>query len=148
LSLIAWMTRYGLRRHFGPSCSAKSSTAEAAGFKRSANLERKAVRIDRLIEAGAWIEAALALVELERPTWKLQRLVYDNGEWLCSLSRQRNLPIGLDDSAEAALAVLPLAVLRALVEARRRSGTAPETIAAVPKVRPTSAGWICCDNFA
>src|SRR5438105_2746140 len=53
----------------------------------------KAVRIDRLIEAGAWNDAAFSLIELELPAWKLRRLVYEDGEWLCSLSKQPNLPV-------------------------------------------------------
>ena len=32
-------------------------------------------RLDQLIEAGAWSDAALALIELELPAWKLRRLV-------------------------------------------------------------------------
>jgi hypothetical protein len=66
----------------------------------------KAFRIDRLIEAGAWTEAALALIELEIPAWKVRRLVCENGEWLCSLSRQLNVPIELDDNVEASHEVL------------------------------------------
>lgn len=108
----------------------------------------KTVRFDRLIEAGAWIEAAVALIELEMPAWKLRRLVYENGEWLCSLSRQPYLPIEIDDPVEASHAVLALAVLRALVEARRRTGAAPEAIAAVEEFRPTPDRTVCCDNFA
>ena len=49
------------------------------------NRAGKAVRIDRLIGAGAWNDAALALIELELPAWKLRRLVYEDGEWHCSL---------------------------------------------------------------
>jgi hypothetical protein len=30
---------------------------------------RMATRIDRLIESGAWTDAALALIELELPAW-------------------------------------------------------------------------------
>jgi len=45
----------------------------------------KAARIDQLIEAGGWDDAALALIELELPAWKLRRLVYEDGEWLCAL---------------------------------------------------------------
>ena len=56
-----------------------------------------AARIDQLIEARAWNDAALALVELELPAWKLRRLVYEDGEWHCSLSRQPNLPVALED---------------------------------------------------
>jgi hypothetical protein len=44
----------------------------------------KAAQIDQLIEAGAWDNAALALIELELPAWKLRRLVDEDGEWLCS----------------------------------------------------------------
>ena len=108
----------------------------------------KAVRIDRLIEASAWTEAALALIALEMPAWKLRRLAYENGEWLCSLSRQPHLPIEIDDTVEVSHDALALAVLRALVEARRRSIAAPGTISAAPDVLPTSDRMICCDNFA
>jgi sugar (pentulose or hexulose) kinase len=108
----------------------------------------KAVRIDRLIEASAWTEAALALIALEMPAWKLRRLAYENGEWLCSLSRQPHLPIEIDDTVEVSHDALALAVLRALIEARRRSSAAPETISAVSEVRPTPDRMICCDNFA
>ena len=58
-------------------------------------------RLDQLIEAGAWSDAALALIELELPAWKLRRLVYEDGEWFCSLSKQPNLPVALDDTADA-----------------------------------------------
>ncbi len=109
----------------------------------------KVARIDQLIEAGAWSDAALALIDLELPAWKLRRLVYEDGEWLCSLSRQPNLPMALDDTADASHTVMPLAILSAFVEARRRAsamgGTSLQT---VPQVRPTSGYAICCDNFS
>jgi len=105
-------------------------------------------RFERLVEAGAWTDAALALVELEIPDWKVRRLVCEAGEWLCSLSRQPNLPMALDDTVEVSHETLPLAILRAFVEARRRSVVAPETTSAVPPVRPPSHGMMCCDSFA
>jgi hypothetical protein len=106
-----------------------SQVIESGGTQlRSLRQSRRAVRIDCLIEAGAWTEAAFALVELELPTWKIRRLVHEDGEWLCSLSRQPHLPVVLDHTAEANQDVLPLAVLRALVKARRRSSTAPKII--------------------
>jgi hypothetical protein len=109
----------------------------------------KAARIDQLIEAGAWDDAALALIELELPAWILRRLVYEDGEWLCSLSRQPNLPLALDDTADASHEVLPLAILSALVEARRRASTMRGTsLQTVPPVRRTSGYAICCDNFS
>ena len=61
----------------------------------------KAAKIDRLIELAAWTEAALALVELELPQWRVRRLVCEEGYWLCSLSKQWNLLVWLGDDAEA-----------------------------------------------
>jgi hypothetical protein len=105
-------------------------------------------RLERLIGAGAWSEAALALVELEVPAWTVRRLAHESGEWICSLSRQPNLPIAIDDTAEASHEVLALAVLRAMVEVRRRSGLAAEMNVAVPRIAPSSQAAICCDSFA
>ena len=108
----------------------------------------KAARIDQLIAAGAWSDAALALIELELPAWTLRRLVYEDGEWFCSLSKQPNLPVALDDTADARHAVLPLAILSAFVEACRVRGLARETNSpTVPQIRLITAGAICCDNF-
>jgi len=107
-----------------------------------------AARIDRLIEAGAWSDAVFALIELELPAWRVRRLVHEDGEWLCSLSRQPNLPIAFDDPVEASHQVLALAALRAVIEVRRRSSSVPEGMSTVPQVRPTSDQLICCDNFA
>lgn len=106
-------------------------------------------RIEKLIEAAAWTDVALALIEIELPAWTLRRLVYDDGEWFCSLSRQPNLPVELDDTADARHGVLPLAILGAFVEARRSSSVARETGSpVVPQVRPAIADTVCCDNFA
>jgi hypothetical protein len=107
-------------------------------------------RIERLIESGAWTDAALALLELELPQWRLRRLSYDDGEWHCALSRQRELPDWLDDrSIEAHHADLALAILGAFVDARRQY--APSSKTSVPAV-PRSASPLyepaCCDNFA
>ena len=108
-----------------------------------------AARLDQLIEAGAWSDAALALIELELPAWKLRRLVYEDGEWFCSLSKQPNLPVALDDTADARHEVLPLAILSAFVEARRTTSAAREISSpTVPQVGPTSGYAVCCDNFA
>ncbi|HYB05470.1 MAG TPA: hypothetical protein VED02_01870 [Methyloceanibacter sp.] len=110
----------------------------------------KAARIDQLIEAGAWDDAALALIELELPAWKLRRLIYEDGKWLCCLSRQPNLPVALDDTADASHEVLPLAILSAFVEARRKASATRETsFQRVPPVRRRTSGYaICCDNFS
>ena len=109
----------------------------------------KTARIDQLIEAAAWSDVALALIELELPAWKLRRLIYEDGEWFCSLSKQPNLPVELDDAADARHEVLPLAILSAFIEARRLSSVAREISSpTVPQVRLTTANTICCDNFA
>jgi hypothetical protein len=113
------------------------------------NKTGKAAWIDQLIKTGAWSDAALALIELELPAWKLRRLVYEDGEWFCSLSKQPNLPVALDDTADACHEVLPLAILSAFVEARRKTSAVREISSpTVPQVRPTSGYAICCDNFA
>ena len=105
-------------------------------------------RIDRLVEAAAWTDAAFALIEIELPLWRVRRLACEDGEWVCSLSRLPNLPFELDDTVDERHEVLPLAILRAFVEARRRSAVAPLAIFTVPPVQPASEPWICCDNFS
>src|ERR1700686_5261408 len=82
----------------------------------------KTERIERLIKSGAWTDAVLALIELELPQWQVRRIVYDDGEWHCALSRQRELPEWLDQSIETHHADLALAILRAFVEGQRISG--------------------------
>jgi hypothetical protein len=105
-------------------------------------------RIIRLAEVGAWTDAAFALIDLELPTWKVRRLAYENGEWCCCLSPQPNLPMTLDDCAEATHEVLPLAILRALVEARRMACVTTEIRPTVPQIRSPMEHFVCCDNFA
>src|SRR6476646_5253148 len=92
----------------------------------------KAARVERLIQSGAWTDAALALIDLELPLWQVRRLAYDEGEWHCALSRERELPDWLDRSIEIRHADLALAILSAFVEARRASE--PETRTSVPAV--------------
>ena len=106
-------------------------------------------RIIRLIETAAFADATLALLELELPQWKLRRLIREDDEWHCSISKQLGLPAELDDMAEASHESLPLAILTALVEAQCHSLTAGEARPkSVPQVRPAQAYAICCDNFA
>ena len=47
----------------------------------------KTARVERLIQSGAWTDAALALIDLELPQWQVRRIAYDEGEWHCALSR-------------------------------------------------------------
>jgi hypothetical protein len=111
-------------------------------------LSEKAARVDRLIEAGAWTDAALAVIALELPDWQLRRLEYDGGEWFCALSRAPNLPAMFDDTADASHELMPLAILRAFCRARRFAEIAPRAVSPVPQVSASPVSIICCDNFA
>jgi hypothetical protein len=104
-------------------------------------------RILQLARAGAWTDAALALLELEQPEWKLRRLVREDGEWFCSLSRRPEVPIELDDAAEAHNELLPLAILDALAEAREKGRFRFGTRAARAIADPREMILPCCDNF-
>ncbi|QPF83453.1 hypothetical protein IC762_27650 [Bradyrhizobium genosp. L] len=115
----------------------------------SAGQSGKAAHVERLILSGAWTDAALALLDLELPQWQLRRLVYDESEWHCALSRQRELPDWLDQSIETHHADLALAILAAFVEAQRIS--APESRTSVPRVRrgaPSLHEPQLVDNFS
>ena len=105
-------------------------------------------RLDRLIAAGAWTDAALVLIELELPAWSLRRLIREDDEWFCSLSRQPNLPSTLDVTADAHHDSLPLAILLAFLQARRTAEIAPTAISVTPHVPLGPHHMICCDNFA
>ncbi len=106
----------------------------------------KRVDFERLVDTGAWMDAALLLVGDTRPAWSLRRIVYEDGMWFCSLSRQPGLPAELDDSADAFHHDLPLAILCALVESRRKPE--PRTnVAVTPRVRPQAGFALCCENF-
>lgn len=107
--------------------------------------------LDAALAAHAWTDAAFALIDLEVPGWSMRRIIRDGGAWLCSLSRAPNLPIELDDLAEATHEALPLAIVAALLEARRihhASLTAMPRPASVPAVQPAGAQRMCCDNFS
>jgi hypothetical protein len=109
----------------------------------------KTSRIDKLIDAGAWNDAALTLIEFELPAWKLRRLVFEDGEWFCSLSKQPNLPVGFDDTADFSHEIPALAILGAFLEARRRTEAAHSSNGpTVPQSLPALRQWHCCDNFA
>jgi hypothetical protein len=122
----------------------EGSCIRLPGLKAS----RLAARLERLIAAGAWSEAALALVELEVPAWRVRRLAHEGSEWICALSRQPNLPIDIDDTAEASHEHLALAILTAMVEAQRRSNVVAERNPAAAPMMPSSDRMVCCDNFA
>src|SRR5215831_788509 len=96
---------------------------------------------NQLVAYGAWTEAVLLLLQLELPQRKLRRILYEDGEWHCFLSKQPQLPLGFDEGAEATHELLPLAILIAFVEAR--SVVASAATLAPPPTHDT----VCCDNF-
>src|ERR1039458_1736768 len=115
------LDRLAEQLRLAPALTADLTSNVADAYTRLPVLNKagKATRIDQLIEAGARSDAALALIELELPVWKLRRLIYEDGEWFCSLSKQPNLPVTPDDTADASHEVLPLAILSAFITERR-----------------------------
>ncbi len=109
----------------------------------------KTAHIEELIDARAWTDVALALIELELPFWHIRRIAYDAGEWYCALSRQSELPDWLDQSIEARHADLALAILNAFVEAQclARSDSRP-SVPAAPRDRKPLYEPVSCDNFS
>ena len=109
----------------------------------------KTARIEQLIGSEAWTDLALALIDLELPQWQVRRIAYDEGEWYCALSRQRELPEWLDQSIEAHHADLPLAILSAWVEAQRIAAPSSRTsVPVVPREASALYGALLTDNFA
>jgi hypothetical protein len=107
----------------------------------------KSFRLERLLESGAWTDAALALIDLELPQWQLRRIVYDEGEWHCALSRQRELPDWLDSAIEVRHADLALAMLGAFVETQRIAAPTIQTsVPAVPQDANPMYEPVFCDN--
>ena len=107
----------------------------------------KTARLERMIATRAWIDAALALIDLELPMWQVRRLAYDEGEWYCALSRQRELPDWLDQSIEGHHADLALAILSAFVDAQpsRRRRARPASLP--PRDARPIYDPLCCENF-
>ena len=109
----------------------------------------KTARVERLIQSGAWTDATLALIDLELPQWQVRRIAYDEGEWYCALSRERELPDWLDQSVEAHHADLALAMLSAFVEVQHSSAPSIRTsVPAVSRYNNPLYTPICSDNFA
>jgi hypothetical protein len=109
----------------------------------------KSMRVEQLIGSCAWTDAALALIDLELPFWQVRRLAYDDGEWYCALSRERELPDWLDQSIEARHADLALAIVSAFIEAQRISE--PESRPSVPTIKAAASDFyepVSIDNYS
>ena len=143
--------RLSARLRLAPDITADLLSDVMAICVRLAVLTRagKTGRLNDLVEAKAWTDATLTLIALEMPNWKLRRLEYEDGEWVCSLSTQPNMPLAIDDTADARHEVLALAILGAFLDARGKNSEVRETRSlTVPRLRPASGHAMCCDNFA
>jgi hypothetical protein len=109
-----------------------------------------AVRLERFVRAEAWTDAGLTLIEFELPLWRPRRLIYDGGEWICTLSRHPEIPIELDDAADGRHAMQAIAILLSFVDAKRLLATAKRVERpTVPQAAADPAACtFCCDNFA
>lgn len=109
----------------------------------------RTARVMRLIDAQAWADAALALMELELPLWHVRRIAYDEGEWYCALSRERDLPDWLDAAVEGCHGDLAIALLSAFVEVQALAAVEPRS--SVPNVRTAADSLyepVACENFS
>ncbi len=122
----------------GATCRRYPSIGQAA----------KTTRIERLIDSQAWTDAALALIDLELPQWRIRRIAYDEGEWHCMLSHTRELPEWLDQPIETRHADLPLAILSAYLDAQRIVASSHQTSVPIVTRDNTLYTPLSCDNFA
>jgi hypothetical protein len=104
-------------------------------------------RIRHLIDSGAWTDAALALVALDRAR-AVRRLACDDGEWCCILGSQWPIPEWLDDTVEFRHATLPLAILGAVLAAWRHTASAVRPAISARTKSSDAIAPISCDNYA
>ena len=125
-----------------------SQVVDAAGARlRLFNRGSRVVQqLNGSISAGAWLDAALLLLAIERPGWTMRRLIHDDGQWHCSLSRTPNIPIEFDDTIESPHPDPALAIVLGILAERE------ENAAAIPSNREASSSGsvvvACCDNFS
>ena len=143
-----------LLRSYAVEALARPTLRETASLDEAREfLRRPNGRELQETEAGVyrWREVTqgkLALIELELPEWQVRRLAYDDGEWYCALSRERELPDWLDQSVEGRHADLALAILSAFIEVQRLSADLPRT--SVPRAPQAASGLyepLLSDNF-
>ena len=109
-------------------------------------------RVRRLVAAQGWTDAALALVEHVLPRWTIARIIFDEGEWHCALTKHWQVPDWLDDAIETRHDALPLAILAAFIEACE-ADTQPavrgrRTVPGATAQERHALLAVCCENFA
>jgi hypothetical protein len=140
LRLAPALTPSLISRIISDSCT-RLSTMARAGL---------AARLDRFVRAEAWMDAALSLIDLDLPTWRPRRLIYDGGEWICSLSRHPEIPIELDSTADGRHETQAIAILLSFIAAKRILATIEDSAHRhCPQATTGSAAsTFCCDDFA
>ena len=109
----------------------------------------KAAQLDRLVAAGAWTDAAFALIALELPAWQVRRLWREENAWFCSLSqrprpgRRRWTTPPTPPMRNCRFAILLAFCKRAVMSALAVGGRSP-----IPHMQQAADGSVCCDNFA
>jgi hypothetical protein len=104
--------------------------------------------LDHLIASRAWTDAALALLAIELPHWQLRRLCYDDGEWHCALSNQREMPDWLDAAIEAHHPDMAMAILDAFCKVVRIDAPAHLVVVRATSAGPDKFEPMPCDNYA
>jgi hypothetical protein len=143
---LAWLAEQ-VRAAYRASTDLVSAIASEVSHDDANGSAPMSTNIERLIAAGAWTDAALALIASEAPQWKLRRLAYDDGEWHCVLSPRREFPEWLDDGIETRHENLSLALFLGLVEAAQQQPVRTST-PTTPRIRIKQRDAVCCDNFA
>ena len=114
------------------------------------NRVEQASRVRRLIDAEAWTDAALALAGLDHRR-VVRQIALDDGAWHCVIGTHAMVPDWLDDTVVVSHAVLPLAILGAVLDALMADAAAAPQVTSVPRTRGgigDAATSVCCDNFA
>lgn len=101
----------------------------------------------RLINFGAWTDGAMLLIHLEMPPWRLRRLVQEEGQWLCSLSREPFLPMEIDETVQGRHENEAVALFLAFLHLRQNPPEPKEDQCPQPSDPQSKGTSMCCDNF-
>ena len=111
-------------------------------------------RIDALIDAQAWTDAALAIAALDR-AHAVRRIERDDGEWYCTIGSQWPVPEWLDHGTWHGHRALPLAILGAVVDALSQNEAAAAATTSTERCRELPGqgrgdviASFGCDNYS
>ena len=145
-------TNLGVSQETDPARAERLSRSARRAIDRGSaalppiGVDRRAVALMRFVAAGAWTDAALALVGLEAPEWQVRRLEIDDGEWSCCLSREPRMPLDFDEVAEGRDPVAARAILAALAAAAELPPRAAADRTLSPSHRWPAAASAWLDN--